>query len=297
MYRGAEHFGGFISTVAETRHRAGLIVIAPKDGVPTSGVRHAFLPLRKQFFERTDIGRHELPFLPVFVIDLEMMEAEHHRQLMLIRIGITNAVFKRSRRHFADRDHSVNAAVGNQLFQKFVHVPTVGIKTASVALIVVNELFGFADQIDHIEAKTFDALRLPKAQNIFELRADFGIFPIEIGLRHVKQMQVPFLQMRDIFPRVASEFRLPICRRLIGRAIFENVVVDVFLLAFERALKPFVLRRRVIENHIEHQAHALGVRLCDQFFHVRHRAETRIDRSIIGDIVTVIIHRRHEEGR
>ena len=61
----------------------------------------------------------------------------------------------------------------------------------------------FPNQIDYIETKAFDALVPPEVDHLEQLLADIGIAPIEVCLRHVKEVKV-------IFPRISNRRRLEI---------------------------------------------------------------------------------------
>lgn len=71
---------------------------------------------------------------------------------------------------------------------------SVSIKTAAIADIVIFKNLRLGDQVYHIEAETLNALGLPEPQNILQFLTDFGIFPVQICLSYIEQVQIPFSQ-------------------------------------------------------------------------------------------------------
>ena len=53
----------------------------------------------------------------------------------------------------------------------------------------------------------------------------------------------------------------------------------------------------MIEDHVEHKAHAKAVCFGDHFLTIFHRSEKRIHRPVIGNIISVIVKRRNKEWR
>ena len=73
--------------------------------------------------------------------------------------------------------------------------------------------------------------------------------------------------------------------------ILPDVIIHVFGIAGQSLLKPFVVRRCVIEDHVEHESDSVLFSLGDHFLDIFHRSEARIDRAIVCDIVPVVILR------
>jgi len=82
---GGEHLGALAmkrAVVAQARHDTRLIVVAPEQRVPAAARLHALLPGLEQMLELDDVGACESPFVTVPIVDLEVVEAERHRELV-----------------------------------------------------------------------------------------------------------------------------------------------------------------------------------------------------------------------
>ena len=296
---GAQHFGALFpvpALVAKAADGAGLVVVAPEQGVPAVAGLHPLLPEGEQVFQGHVVGGHQGPLVPVLVVHLQVVEAEGHGQLVVVGVGVADAVLQAGGGHLAHRDHPLDAAGGHQLLQVAVDVPAVGVEAAAVALVVVLEHFGLGDQVDHVEAEALDALALPEAEDRGQLGPDLGVLPVQVGLADVEQVQVPLAQAGHILPGRAAEFGHPVGGQLVGAALLEDVVVLILLLPGQSPLEPRVVGGGVVEHHVQHQADAALVRLPDEGLQVLHRAETGVDGAVVGHVVAVVMLRRGEEG-
>ena len=64
-----------------------------------------------------------------------------------------------------------------------------------------------------------------------------------------------------------------------------------------RLLEPCVLVGRVVDDEVHDHLDAAGVGLLEQLVHVFHRAEERVYRLVVGDVVAVVVLRRLVDGR
>jgi len=64
----------------------------------------------------------------------------------------------------------------------------------------------------NIDAEAVDAAIQPEAQDVLELRAHLGVFPVQVGLPTIEQVQVPLLIARGAGPRLAAKHARPIVR-------------------------------------------------------------------------------------
>ena len=283
--------------VAETADDARLVVVAPEDCVPSAARRHALLPDAEEALERHDVGLLQCPLCAVLVVNFQMVEAEHHRELLFGGVRVADAVLEGGGGHLADGDHRVDPRVAREFLEELVDVAAVGVEAAAVALRVVFKDGGLGDEVDDIESEALDALFLPEANDVLQLLAHARVLPVEICLCHVKEMEVVFAERGDILPRVPAELRPPVCRRRVGRAVLEDVVVHIGGIARECAFEPRVLGRCMVKDHIEHDADTACLCLADESVDVLHRAEARVDGAVVGDIVAAIVLRRDEERR
>ncbi len=283
------------AVVAESRHHTRLVVVVPKERVPAAARLHTLLPRGKKTLQLPQVSRHELPLLAILIVDLEMVEREDHRELMVGRAGVAQAGVEGRGRHLAHGEHPVDARLAHQLLQVLVDMRPVGVEAPAVALVVVLEDLGLGDKVHHVEAEGVHALLAPKAHDVGGLAANLRVRPVEVGLARVEEMQVPLTHARRPLPGRAAELGRPIGRKLIGRAAAEEVVVLVALLAGKGTLEPLVLGRGVVQHHVEHDADAAPLGLAGKLLEVGHGSVARVDCAVIGHIVAVVLLRRGEE--
>ena len=295
-----QHLGAFLPVgrvAAKAADRTGLVVVAPEQGIPAVVLLHSFLPGLEQLLQRHVVRRHQFPLLTILVIHLQVVEIEAHRQLVVALSGVADAVFQRGGGHLPHRDHAVDAARSDQLLQVLVDVATIGVEAAAVALVVVLIKFRLGDDVDDVETETLDALRLPEAQDVGHFLPHGGVLPVQVGLHDVVKMQIPFAKARHVFPRRAAEFRHPVRRVAVGRAVLEDVIVLVLFVARQCFFEPLMLGGGVVEHHVQHQADAAPVRLADKLLQILHRAVARVNGTVVGHIIAVVALGRGEERR
>jgi predicted nucleic acid-binding protein len=279
-------------------------MVRPEERIPAATSCHLFLPALQELTQRGDVGLCELPLLAVAVVDLQMVEGEGLRELVVARCRVVDAVLDRGRAHLADRDHIVDARVVYQLLDILMHVRAVRIEPPAVALLVVLEDGRLRDEVHDVEAEARDALVLPELYDVDELGPHLGVVPVEVCLALVEEVQVPLVEGRHIFPGRATELRDPVRRRiagiLLGRircCVDELVVGEVLRISCKRFLQPGMARRGVVEDHVEHEAKMVLLRLGDKLVEVCHRAEHRLHGAVVCDIVAVVVLRGYEEWR
>ena len=69
---------------------------------------------------------------------------------------------------------------------------TVCIKSSSVSDKVIFQYIRLGDQVDDIEAEASDAFLFPEADDILQFLSHLRVFPVEVCLGDVKQVQVIF---------------------------------------------------------------------------------------------------------
>ena len=111
----------------------------------------------------------------------------------------------------------------------------------SISCFGFGEVFGLGDEVQHVKAESLHAFSLPEADNILQLFADFGIFPVEVGLLWRKQVKIPFPDFGSVIPCSSAEASCPFCRGSIRLSVPEDIVVHVFRVSGKGALEPFVL--------------------------------------------------------
>ena len=108
-------------------------------------------------------------------------------------------------------------------------------------------------------------------------------------------MQVPFANMRFPGPGGTAKLRIPVAGRFARYPLFKNKVVLVALVARDGALKPLMLARNMVKYHVEHKADAARMRLARKLFELLHGSKSRIDASVIGHVVAVVLLRRDKK--
>ena len=270
-------------------------MVAPEEGVPGVFGLHAFLPCLEQGTQLGVVRCLQGPFLAVLVVDLQVMEGEDHLQFLLGRIGVTDTVVQRGRGHLTDGHIARDAACLDQLLQILMDLGAIGVEAPAVALMIVFIDERLGDQVDHVKTETGNAFLFPETQDFGQLFTDSGILPVQVRLRHIKEMQVILAQGRDIFPGVSAEFGFPVGRRVAVHRIFEDIVVHIDGIACQGFLEPFMVGGSMVEDHIEHEADAAVGSFLDQGVGVVHGTEHGIDAVIIGYIIAVVIHGGQEE--
>jgi len=258
---------------------------------------HPLLPGLEQFLHGEVIRLPQFPLLPVLVVDLQVVEIEAHRQLVVALSGVADAVFQRGGGHLPHRDHAVDAARGDQLLQVLVDVAAIGVEAAAVALKIVLIDLRLGNDVDDVETETLDAFRLPESQDVGHFLPHGGVLPVQVGLHHIVQVQIPLAEPWYIFPRRAAEFRHPVRRAAVGRAVLEDVIVLVLFVARQCFFEPLMLGGGVVEHHVQHQADAAPVRLADKLLQILHRAVARVNGTVVGHIIAVVALGRGEERR
>lgn len=69
------------------------------------------------------------------------------------------------------------------------------------------------------------------------------------------------------------------------------IVIHVVGIARKGAFEPRVLGLCVVEYHVKHQPDAARLCCANEGVHVLHRAETRVDGTVVRDIVTIVVLR------
>ena len=296
----AQHLGRggpVFALVAKARDHARLVMVAPEDRVPGVVRGHAGLPGEQDVLELLEIKGYKHPLLIADEIDLEVMEGEGHGQLAGVRARVAVAVLHGRGRHLADRDDLGVGAEGGliELVQVFVHARAVGIESAAIALIVAL-VRALANEVDHVETEALDALAHPEADDVLHLAAHVRVFPVEVGLGAVKQVQVPLALLGHISPGAAAELALPVVGRGVRAAVLPDIVVLVLGVARQGLLEPCVLGGGVVKDHVQHHADAAAFGLPAQRLEVLHRAKARVDRAVVGHVIAVVALGRDEEG-
>ena len=168
----------------------------------------------------------------------------------------------------------------------------------------VGERVGLADQVDHVHAEAVDAPVDPPAHHRVHGLPDLGVLPVEVGLLAAEQVQVVLPRRLVELPPRAAEERAPVgglgsgrprCEALPRRA--PDVPVPLGRGRVARLDEPRVLVGGVVDHQVHHQLHPAGVDGLGQLVDVGQRAEHRVDRLVVGDVVAVVVLGGGEDRR
>ena len=295
----AQHLGRLLpvfALVAKARHDARLVVVAPENSVPCVVFGHAGLPREQDILEFLEVEGDEYPLLIAHKVYLEVMEREGHGQLTGVRTCVAVAIFHARARHLAHgHDLGIGAEGGLvELVQVLMYPRAVGVESAAIALVVAL-IRALADEVDHVEAEALDALAHPEADDFLHFMSNVRVFPVEVSLSGVEQVQVPLALFRDVCPCAAAELALPVIGRGVRVAVLPDVVIFVLGVACECLLEPLVFGRGVVKHHVQHHADIARLGLAAQRLKVLHRAESGVNIAVIGHVVAVIALGRDEK--
>ena len=290
---GGQHLGRphpVFPFVPEAGDDAGLVMVAPEQGVPAAPRLHAQLPVGEEFFQFPEAVCFQGPLVPVLVVGFQVVEAEYHGQLVPVGAGVAHAVVQAGGGHLPHRDHVLVLAEAPLVEhpQVFVDAGTVGVEAAAVPLVVVLQGPGLGDEVHHIEPEGPHAPAGPEVQHGEEFFPQVGVVPVQVRLGHVKEVEVVFAHFRAVFPGVAAELGHPVGGRGAGFPVPPDVVVLVFFLPGQGAAEPGVGGGSVVEHHVQHDADAPLFPFPAEGLEVLHGAVDGVDGAVVGHIVAVV---------
>ncbi len=138
----------------------------------------------------------------------------------------------------------------------------------------------------------------PEAQHVLVLGPHLGVRPVEIRLLRREEMEVPLAELAvRPRPRRAAEDRLPAVRRQVAAGPRAGPKPESRPLRRaggrgERSAKPRVPVGDVVRDDVDDGADPELARLGDQLLRLLERAEDRVDRPVVGDVVAGVGERR-----
>ena len=137
---------------------------------------------------------------------------------------------------------------------------------------------------------------------IYSFAAVF-VLPVQVRLALKETVQEVLLTGLAPSPGAAmNEAGTPICRlfehtRAVVLPISPNVPVCLRVVSAARAFhEPRMLVGRVIDDQVEDDAHTAAFHFRDQFVHVFHRSEIRVNGLVIRDVVAEVLLRALIDG-
>ncbi len=164
---------------------------------------------------------------------------------------------------------------------------------------IIAQLRIVQQEVDGIEAEAVDAAREPELGRGDERIDHRGMAQIERRLARQEMMEIVLAPTGLPAPGGAAEHREPVVgRRAIGTRIAPHVPVAALVGAARAArAEPGMLVGGVAADEVDQHLEAEHMRARDQPVEILQRAEHRVDRAVIGDVVAEIAHRREEERR
>lgn len=152
-----------------------------------------------------------------------------------------------------------------------------------------------------VDTESVHAFAAPESKNAEEFLMYLGIVPVEVGLLLGEGVQV-IPAITAGLPGGPAEIAQPVGRRQLPMLAFAAVkyVAGAFRGAgsrSQRRTEPFMLVRGVVRYDVDDDLDAKFARPRDQLVELFHRAETRIDRTVIGHIIPAVRQRRRIERR
>ena len=157
---------------------------------------------------------------------------------------------------------------------------------------------GLFDIDDGVDPEAAQALVKPPVDHPVDLFPQTGIFPVEVGLLLMEDMQVvPVLVSRQFVPDGTAEIRTPVAGQL---SVFDGPDIKIFPIVAIRILtglfEPFMFVGAVIDDQIHDDVHISFPGFLQQSVHVLHGAEPGIDIVIIRNIISLIRQRGTVDG-
>ena len=158
--------------------------------------------------------------------------------------------------------------------------------------------------VRHVDPEAVDAALAPEPQDVVELGDDVRVLPVQVGLGHVEDVQVPLaggaVGLGDPGPPAAAEHRGPVVRGLLAvraAALAEDVALALGAARAggQRGPEPRVLAARVVGHEVDEHLQAQVVGGRDHRVGVGERAEARVDVAVVGHVVAGVVHRRDVE--
>ena len=130
--------------------------------------------------------------------------------------------------------------------------------------------------IDNVTAEAANAFLQPEAEDLLYFLKDFWLMEVQIRLMRCEQMQIRCAAHIILLPAAAAKESCPVVRRS-GPGVRPVVIILIWLDPLPALLKPFMLRRGMIDHQIHHDRDTPRLCLADQFIKIIHRSVIRMD--------------------
>ena len=148
----------------------------------------------------------------------------------------------------------------------------------------IQELCRLSDQADHIQTKSVDSRFCPETQHFFQGLSHLRVSPIQIRLCRAEKSKIILPAALVIVPCGSSELTAPVVWH-----VTPDVPVTLLSQSGRTAfLKPRMIRRGMIQHHIQNDPYSPFVSILQQQTEVIHGSVFRVDRRVIGNIISVV---------
>ena len=152
---------------------------------------------------------------------------------------------------------------------------------------------------DRVHAEAVDAAVEPEPQHVAHGFLDLGIAPIEVGLLLQVRVVVVLAGRLVESPGRAAELALPVVwRGAVRLRVSPDIPVPLWMeLRGAAILEPGMLIGGVVRHEIQDDLEAARVSGLKERVEIGERAEQRIDRAVVADVVAKVPHGRGKDGR
>ena len=157
---------------------------------------------------------------------------------------------------------------------------------------VVAELGVLEHLAQRVDAEAVDAAVEPEAQHVEHRLAHRRVAPVEVGLLAQVGVRVVLAALGVERPGRTAEDAQPV----VGRAAVRRRVAPE-VRSRRDSREPRVLVGGVVGHEVEQHAQPAVVRGGHERVEVGERAEARVDRRVVGDVVAEVLHRRAVDRR
>ena len=164
----------------------------------------------------------------------------------------------------------------------------------------VRQPLALDETVRDVDPEAVDPAVAPEPEDVVELRPHVGVLPVQVGLGHVEDVQVPLARravgLGHALPAPTAEHRRPVVGGLLAAgtpAVTEDVAVALGAARTggQRGLEPGVLAARVVRHEVDEHLEAQAVRGGDHRVGVGEGAEPRVDVAVVGHVVARVVHR------
>ena len=163
----------------------------------------------------------------------------------------------------------------------FQHLPDTAKTVFTIRLIVMHRKC-FLDIDNRINTESTKTFIQPPVDILINFFPYFRVLPVQIGLFLMKNMQILFICSRKIFPYRSAEIGTPVSWKFSFFLITQIEEITIFTIRILTCFfKPFMFIRTVVYNKIHQNVHISLLSLSNQFIHICHGSEARINIIII----------------